>query len=383
MANCQIWQKCGGSGGAGNIAGMRDFLILFVHLIVTVARLARPGGLRSVVAESVLVRHQLLVLNRGRKRAPKLRTADRIIAGLCTLFMRRARVLRSAIGLKPSTLLHFHTVLMKRKYRMLFSHQPGRRPGPKGPKKDLIDAVVAMKRRNPSWGSPRIAQQIALAFGVDIDKDVVRRVLRIHYQPESNSGGPSWLTFIGHMKDSLWSCDLFRCESATLRTYWVLVVMDQFTSRVIGFGVHSGIVDGVALCRMFHRAIRGHGLPKYLSSDHDPLYRFHQWQANLRVLEVTEIKSVPYVPLSHPFVERMIGTVRREYLDRILFWTTADLETKLLDFQHYYNGHRTHSGLEGRLPEPTVEESVMKPIGLDSYQWQRHCRGLYQTPIAA
>ena len=70
---------------------MRDFLILFVHLVVTVARLVRPGGLRSVVAESVLVRHQLLVLNRGRKRAPNLRGADRIIAGLCTLFMRPVR----------------------------------------------------------------------------------------------------------------------------------------------------------------------------------------------------------------------------------------------------------------------------------------------------
>jgi putative transposase len=56
-----------------------------------------------------------------------------------------------------------------------------------------------------------------------------------------------------------------------------------------------------------------------------------------------------------PFVERLIGTVRREYLDRILFWTRADLETKLLDFQHYYNGHRTHAGLEGRLPEPTID----------------------------
>src|ERR1022692_3610270 len=231
---------------------MRDLLILFVHSIVTVARLARPGGLRSVVAESILVRHQLLVLNRGRKRAPKLRT-DRIIAGLCTLFMLRARVLRSAIVLKPSTLLHFHSVMRKRKYRMLFSHQGRRRPGPKGPNKNLIDAVVAMKRRNPSWGCPRIAQQIALAFGVDIDKDAVRRVLRVHYRPEPDSGGPSWLTFIGHMKDSLWSCDLFRCESATLKTHWVLVVMDQFTRRVIGFGVHSGIVDGVALCRMFHQ----------------------------------------------------------------------------------------------------------------------------------
>ena len=195
---------------------MRDFLILFVHLIVTVARLARPGGLRSVVAESVLVRHQLLVLNRGRKRAPNLRAADRIIAGLCTLFMRPARVLRSAIVLKPSTLLHLHSVLRKRKYRMLFSPKRRRRPGPKGPKKDLIDAVVAMKRRNPNWGCPRIAQQIALAFGVEIDKDVVRRILSVHYRPESDSGGPSWLTFLGHTKDSLWSCDLFRCESATL-----------------------------------------------------------------------------------------------------------------------------------------------------------------------
>ncbi len=79
------------------LPGMRDFLILFVHLIVTVVRLAGPGGLRSVVAESALVRHQLLILNRGRKRAPNLRPADRIIAGLCTLFMRRARTLRSAI----------------------------------------------------------------------------------------------------------------------------------------------------------------------------------------------------------------------------------------------------------------------------------------------
>ena len=57
-----------------------------------------------------------------------------------------------------------------------------------------------------------------------------------------------------------------------------------------------------------------------------------------------EIKTVPYVPLSHPFVERLIGTVRREYLDRTLFWTTVDLERKLIDFQHYYNRRRTHAG---------------------------------------
>ena len=157
--------------GVDTMAEMRDFVILFIHMIVTLARLARLGGLRSVVAESVLVRHQLLILNRGRKRSPNLRASDRIIAGLCTLFMRSARVLRSAIVLKPSTLLHLQSMLLKRKYRILFSPGQRCRPGPKGPNKDLIDVFVAMKQRNPSWGCPRISQQISLAFGVEIDKD--------------------------------------------------------------------------------------------------------------------------------------------------------------------------------------------------------------------
>src|SRR5215469_10003223 len=87
---------------------MRDFLILLVHLMVTVVRLAKPGGLRTVLAESVLCRHQLLILNRGRERAPNLRPSDRILAGLCTFFIRRARLFRSAIVLKPSTMLHLH-----------------------------------------------------------------------------------------------------------------------------------------------------------------------------------------------------------------------------------------------------------------------------------
>jgi hypothetical protein len=69
--------------------------------------------------------------------------------------------------------------------------------------------------------------------------------------------------------------------------------------RIIGFWIQTGMVDGLALCRMFNGVIRGQTPPKYVSSDHDPLYRFHQWQANLRVLGVTEIKTVPYVPLSH------------------------------------------------------------------------------------
>jgi hypothetical protein len=84
-----------------------------------------------------------------------------------------------------------------------------------------------MKRRNPRFGCPRIAQQINLAFGLDLDKDVVRRILATHYRPKPYNSGPSWLTTLGHAKDSLWSVDLFRAESITLKTHWIMVVMDQ------------------------------------------------------------------------------------------------------------------------------------------------------------
>jgi hypothetical protein len=263
---------------------MRDVLALFTHVTLTLFRFCRPGGVRAVMAESLLLRHQLLILTRGRQRAPNLRPADRVIAGACALCMRPGRVLRTAIVLKPSTVLACHRALVRCKYRWLFTPKRRGRPGPQGPSAAVVAAIVEMKRRNSRWGCPRIAQQIALAFGIEIDKDVVRRVLARHYRPESGGGGPSWLTFIGHMKDSLWSVDLFRCESLTLRSHWVLLVMDQHTRRIVGCGVHAGILDGVAVCRMFNSVIVGQVLPRYLSSDHDPLFECHRWRANLRVL---------------------------------------------------------------------------------------------------
>src|SRR5215472_563849 len=146
---------------------MGNLVVLFVHLVVTMARLTRPGGIRSVLAESILINHQLQILNRNRKRAPSLRSLDRIIVGFSPLFIRRARLLRSAVTLKPSTLLHLHDLLRKRKYRLLFSSKVRRRPGLKGPSKELITAVVEMKRRNPRWGCPRIALCIAIIPSAD------------------------------------------------------------------------------------------------------------------------------------------------------------------------------------------------------------------------
>src|SRR5262249_12406944 len=166
---------------------MRDLIVLLVHLITTVLRIAQPGGLRSVIAESVLIKHQLLIVNRSRRRAPNLRVSDRLIAGFCSLWIKPKRLLRSAIAVKPSTLLNFHRALVQRKYRLLFSPRRRAKPGPKGPDQDLIRAVVEMKRRNRRWGCPRIADQIALAFGICINKYVVRRLLVDTYNPAGDA----------------------------------------------------------------------------------------------------------------------------------------------------------------------------------------------------
>ncbi len=359
---------------------MRDLFFLLFELLSTLVKLARPGGSRTIIAENLLLKQQLIIHSRSRQRAPNLNTRDRALFGFMSLFLSPRRMARAAIIIKPSTLLHFHNALKKRKYRVLYSPRGGKKPGPKGPSKDVIKAIVEMKQRNPRYGCPRIAQQINLAFGLDLDKDIVRRVLADHYKPDPADRGPSWLTTLGHAKDSLWSVDLFRAESITLKTHWILVVMDQYTRRIIGFSVHAGNVDGTVVCRMFNDATSGAGWPERLSSDNDPLFQYNRWKANPRILEIEEVKSLPHVPKSHPFVERLIGGVRRELLDQTFFWTATDLENKLRDYQDHYNEHRCHSSRDGDTPVCSEGDNI---VSLNNYGWKQHCRGLFQLPVAA
>jgi len=256
----------------GTVRHMRDLVILAIHLLVTFAKLRRAGGIRAVAAESLLLKHQLLISNRSRQRTPNLTTPDRLVLGLTTLFVSPRRIPKLAALIKPATLFKFHKALVNRKYRLLFSSSSHRRkPGPKGP----------------------------------------------------------------------------------------------------------------SVCRMFNRAIAGQSLPKRVSTDHDPLFRFHRWLANLRVLPIEEVKSVPYAPVSHPFIERLIGTIRREYLDQVFFWNAIDLVRKLEEFKDYYNTQRVHRALAGATPAQRAGTPACAPAAIDHYAWRQHCRGLFQIPATA
>jgi putative transposase len=113
------------------------------------------------------------------------------------------------------------------------------------------------------------------------------------------------------------------------------------------------------------------------------MVNFYWWQANLRVLGIEQVRSIPHIPISHPFVERLIGSVRRELLDQTFFWNAGDLERKLHDVQKYYNEDRCHLGISGVTPLQKTTEKNAVALNLDDYRWKNRCRGLFQLPIAA
>jgi len=368
---------------------MLEIIELLIHFVITFIKLLKPGGVKVVMTETIVMKQQLIVLNRHRKRAPPLATSDRFLFGLMAMFIGERRLQKVAVILKPATILAFHKALVKRKYSKLYSNRTKRVPGRKPRDQVLIDFVIDMKNHNPSFGYGRISMQIFEAFGISISRFAVGRILRKNKHNLPTGDGPSWLTFIGHAKDSLWSVDLFRCESATLKSHWVMVVIDQFTRRIIGFAVHAGDCDcdcdGVAYCRMFNQIAGGNSAPKHLSSDNDPLFLFHRWKANLRILEIGELKSVLGTPTSHPFIERVIGTTRRECLDQLIFFNKLDLQRKLDHFQTYYNENRVHSSLNMKTPKMMAMENAGEKniASISNYRWKSHCNGLYQLPVAA
>ena len=121
---------------------MKDLLDLAVHLITTIAKLMGPGGAKAIVAESLLMKQQLLVVRRSRQRAPNLSALDRFLFGFWSLFLNPRRISRSAVIIKPSTLLRFHEALVKCKYQWLYSTRKKGKPGPKGSSLELIQAIV-------------------------------------------------------------------------------------------------------------------------------------------------------------------------------------------------------------------------------------------------
>ena len=320
------------------------------------------------------------------KKEPKitpLSILDRIIFGFQAFFISKRRLEKISILVRPATLLKFHQALIKKKYKILFGTKRKKKLGRKGFDKSIIKWVVEIKKKNPSYGCPEIALLVSNSTGISISEQTVRRMLRVNLAPELD-GGPSWQFFIGNQIDSFWAIDLFRCQSMHLRSFWVMVVMDVYSRKIIGYSIQPEACTGESVCRMFNEILASSmNAPKRVVSDNDPLFRYHQWKANLRIFEIEELKSNPEIPWSNPYVERLIGSTRSECIYQVLFWGENDLGRKLAAYRKYFNEARVHESLDGVPPSQYRKERDHKVIDLQKYQWKKYCGGLYQVPLAA
>ena len=126
---------------------MNNLLLMLAHLLAILAKLLGPGGAKAIVADSLLMKQQLLIINRSRRRAPNLTVIDRLLLGFWTLFLSPHHIRRAAVILKPSTLLSFHDMLKRRKYRLLYNARRKGKPGPKGPSQELIEAILELNQQ--------------------------------------------------------------------------------------------------------------------------------------------------------------------------------------------------------------------------------------------
>jgi hypothetical protein len=240
--------------------------------------------------------------------------------------MRPGRIRKAAVVLKPATLTKFRRALVSRSYHRLFSSRKNAKPGPKGPANDLVRVIVELKQRNAQFGCPRIAQQINKAFGVHIDKDVVRRVLAKHYRPEPYHGGPSWATFLRYTRDSLSSIPLFRRESVLPRIHSIVLAIGQFTRTIVGCGISGRIFDQTVVCSRFDIAIPVIDASRSLRSIHDQPFSHHRCREKL--LGVSRTRTVTILPRSPPVAGRRIRTRRRKHHDYRSNYSAIHLEAK-------------------------------------------------------
>jgi hypothetical protein len=360
---------------------MKTLALLVIHVLTTLAQRAGPGGAKAIIAESALLKHQQLIARRSAGKTLRLTTSDRFLCGFLTLFMRPGRIRKAAVILKPATLTKFRRALLSRNYHRLFSSQKNRKPGPKGPSDDQVRVIVELKQRNAKFGCPRIAQQINKAFGVNIDKDVVRRVLAKHYRPEPYDGGPSWATFIRYTRDSLSSIPLFRRESVLPRNHSILLAIGQFTRTIVGCGISGRIFNQTVVCSRFDTAIPVIDAPSLLRSIHDQPFSHHRCRNKL--LGVSRTRTVTILPRSPPVAERRIRTRRRKHHDYRANYSAIRLEAKHRALNNSYRLFLIPSSLDEKRSARISMATAISHAASENFARKSYCQEELRTLIAA
>ena len=215
--------------------------------------------------------------------------------------------------------------------------------------KEIIALIRRMARENPTWGSPRIQAELRL-LGHDVAEATVAKYRPRHRKPPS----PTWKAFLRNHVGTLASMDFFVVPTATFRLLYVLVILSHERRRVVHFRVTSR-PNAQWVSQQLREAFPFDSAPRYLIHDRDSIFG-EEVRRCLASLNVEEVVIAPRSPWQNPFVERLIGSIRRELLNHVIVLGERHLHRLLSSYFAYYHQARPHRALDQNAPEPRAVE---------------------------
>jgi hypothetical protein len=298
----------------------------------------------DLTLENLALRQQLVLLRRRSKR-PQFSPLDRVF--WVWLSQRWARWREALQVVRPETVIRWHRLGFRAFWT--WKSRCGRtgRP-PIG--SELADLVRTMALANPLWGAPRIHGEL-LKIGFGISQRSVARLMPRRPKPPSQT----WRTFLHNHLADLVSVDFFVVPTATFRVLYVFVVLLHHRRRVVHFNVTDSPTAAWTAQQLIE-AFPDDSAPRYLLRDRDSIYG-GEFRRRVQGMLIAEVLTAPRSPWQNPFVERVIGTIRRELLDHVIVLNEGHLCRRLQSYLRYYHGSRTHLALEKDAPEPRAVEA--------------------------
>jgi len=299
----------------------------------------------DLALENLALRQQLALLRHCSKR-PRFGRLDR--AFWMWLSKRWAGWRKALHVVRPETVIRWH----RQGFRAFWTwkSRPGRtgRP-PIG--SEPAHLIRTMAHANPLWGAPRIHGEL-LKLGFEVSQRTVARLMPRRRKPPSQT----WRTFLQNHVLDLVSVDFFVVPTATFRLLYVFVVLLHHRRKVVHFNVTDS-PTAAWTAQQIVEAFPDDSAPRYLLRDRDGIYG-DEFRRRVQGMGVAEVLAAPRSPWQNPFVERMIGTIRRELLDHVIVLNDGHLRRRLRSYLRYYNGSRTHLALDKDAPEPRALESA-------------------------
>jgi putative transposase len=324
------------------------------HSVLSALAAAVSSLLKSRTAlqlENLALRHQIGVLQRSAKRRPQLTAADRVLwVWLCGVW----RDWRSALVIvKPETVVAWHRKGFRLFWTWKVRHgKPGR---PKVPR-ETRELIRRMSRENPMWGAPRIHGEL-LKLGIDIGETSVSKYMVRQRKPPSQT----WRTFLDNHLQSLVSVDFFTVPTIRFQILYVFLVLAHDRRRILHFNV-TAHPTAEWTAQQLRDAFPWDAAPRYLLRDRDQIFG-EDFTKQVQDMGIQEVLSTPRAPWQRAYVERVIGTIRRECLDHLIVCNEVSLHRHLKSFVTYYHQTRTHLGLAKDTPEPRpVQPPELGPV---------------------